>query len=408
MATPTNAAPSLLLSPRTNLDRLLALKFTHLDEAERASAAPTLLSADAENKLYHKKLYLALDLDETLVYSKRMPPGATPVGTQIFVRGSPFDMVPRPGLQHFLQTAERSFVLYLYTMGDQEYTEAVLKVIDPAGRYFRGGVCTWRPSESRTLKTLNRVLCEPRMALIIDDSIDVWQQDLPNLCFTRRFVGDEDDEGLQLLSWQLATAHKAFFEGAPSDGFSYSSAAQGSPRAARSMRDVLSDQRGSVLAGCRIALTGIVADLNEEKLESGDVPLGTLLQLYGGSIVLDVKDATHLVARKKDGWRTSAKIKKGLQRIAEAGGSEAAGSSSTAPFHAVWDHWLLDTLASWQRQSESNYAILEDDDEEEEQLAMGAQAAVAAADGDQGGGGGAGGGEDVDEPARKRMRAAEE
>ena len=60
-----------------------------------------------------------------------------------------------------------------------------------------------------------------------------------------------------------------------------------------------------------------------------------------------------------------------------------------------------------QRQSESNYAILEDDEEEEEQLAMGAQAAVAAADGDQGGGG-AGGGEDVDEPARKRMRAAEE
>ena len=31
-------------------------------------------------------------------------------------------------------------------------------------------------------------------------------------------------------------------------------------------------------------------------------------------------------------------------------------------FFAVWDHWLLDTLASWQKQAESSYAISMEDD----------------------------------------------
>ena len=31
-------------------------------------------------------------------------------------------------------------------------------------------------------------------------------------------------------------------------------------------------------------------------------------------------------------------------------------------FYAVWDHWLLDTLASWQKQSESSYAISLDEE----------------------------------------------
>ena len=31
-------------------------------------------------------------------------------------------------------------------------------------------------------------------------------------------------------------------------------------------------------------------------------------------------------------------------------------------FYAVWDHWLLDTLASWQKQSEASYAISLDEE----------------------------------------------
>ena len=33
-------------------------------------------------------------------------------------------------------------------------------------------------------------------------------------------------------------------------------------------------------------------------------------------------------------------------------------------FYAVWDHWLLDTLSSWQKQAETGYAIEIDDERE--------------------------------------------
>ena len=149
-AMPGDPCPSLLRSPRTNLRALLErggasrsrvpddLSLPPPLDAALDAAVDSLIPADAENKLFFRKLYLVLDLDETLVYSQRMEPGAKPVGTQIFVRGHPFDMVPRPGLQHFLRTAHQQYVVYLYTMGDQEYTEAVLRVIDPEGVYFQG------------------------------------------------------------------------------------------------------------------------------------------------------------------------------------------------------------------------------------------------------------------------------
>lgn len=127
-------------SPRTSLRRLLT---KHLPaeadlDAEVLSAAAQLGPADADNQLWRRRLYLVLDLDETLVYSSRLAPGAEPQGTVIHVRGQPFDMVQRPGLQHFLRMASGSYVVFLYTMGDLEYTHAVLRVIDPENRFFLG------------------------------------------------------------------------------------------------------------------------------------------------------------------------------------------------------------------------------------------------------------------------------
>ena len=142
------AEASLLRSPRTNLRAFLSKGAAsssadptfNLGALEGAidAASSALIDGDAEAKLRRKKLYLVLDLDETLVYSQRMAPGAKPKGTQISVRGSPFDCVTRPGLSHFLKQAHQNFVVFLYTMGDQEYTEAVLKVIDPESKYFKG------------------------------------------------------------------------------------------------------------------------------------------------------------------------------------------------------------------------------------------------------------------------------
>lgn len=173
-----------------------------------------------------------------------------------------------------------------------------------------GGVCCWRPSESRQSKTLSRTLSDRRMTLVVDDSIDVWAEDLPNLCLTRRFVGDQLDDGLQQLSWQLGLAHRTFYSEPPSEGFSYESSMAHAPP---SVPGVLSDTRGQLLAGCTIALTGVVTDQREDHAEFQ--PLCVLIRLYGGEYTLNVDAATHLVARRKDGWQRSPKINRALNRL---------------------------------------------------------------------------------------------
>ena len=113
----------------------------HLHERCRLHPRPT----DSDHAPAFPKV---LDLDETLVYSKRLEPGTAPLGTQIFVRGSPFDMVLRPGLREFLTRAAASYIICMYTMGDADYAQAVLRVIDPECLFFRGDsrpYCSCRP-----------------------------------------------------------------------------------------------------------------------------------------------------------------------------------------------------------------------------------------------------------------------
>jgi len=336
-----------LRSPRTNLQRLLkdALGESSHDTALLSEHIELLQQADAENKLRHGKLYLVLDLDETLVYSQRLQPGASPKGTQISVRGSPFDVVTRPGLRHFLQTVSQKFILYLYTMGDEEYTRAAMEVIDPGLKLFTGGICCWRQGESRTHKALERVVCDKSMALIVDDSPDVWSRDLANLCLVRRFVGDAADDGLQQLCSKLLDIHRLYYDSLDSlggDAASFSLDASSPPPP--DIRNVLGGMRGDALRGCSIALTGVVAEQTQETL--AQQPLAILVRLLGGTVTTGLDEATHLVARQKDGWKQSQKIRRAAQR------SQVDGS-----FSLVWDHWLLDTLCTWERQPEAVYAV---------------------------------------------------
>ena len=150
------------------------------------------------------------------------------------------------------------------------------------------------------------MVCDKRMALIVDDTIDVWQDDLANLFLIRRFVGDASDDGLQRLSWQLQHVHQAYF--ARVGKFSLDDAVYEPP----DVREVLQSIRGSLLQGCHLALTGVVPDQSEDTLDQQ--PLCVLLKLYGAQLTLDITEATHLVARKKDGWTKSTKIRRALQR----------------------------------------------------------------------------------------------
>lgn len=143
--------------------------------------------------------------------------------------------------------------------------------------------------------------CDKNMSVIIDDTIDVWRDSLPNLLLTRRFVGDPMDDGLQLLCLKLMELHAGYYAALRPDG---------GPTLTTS--EVLNDLRGNLLEGCVIAFTGLVADQSEEVL--ANQPLCALVRLYGAEVTLDVDDATHLVARKKEGWKSATKIRRALQR----------------------------------------------------------------------------------------------
>ena len=204
-----------------------------------------------------------------------------------------------------------------------------ITIFSPLFLFVTGGVCCWRPSESRTVKNLARSLCDRRMTLIVDDTVDVWANDLANLCVTRRFVGDQLDDGLMLLSYQLSTAHRNFYKEAPEEGYSFN-APKNSPRYPPSAFTTLADARGQLLVGCTICLTGVVNNLSaEDSLD--DVPLAILIKLYGGELTTSIDAATHLVAKRKDGWQSSPKIRKGLKRLQV----RTRGSQNTTPPHTT-------------------------------------------------------------------------
>ena len=143
--------------------------------------------------------------------------------------------------------------------------------------------------------------CDKNMSVIIDDTIDVWRDSLPNLLLTRRFVGDPMDDGLQLLCHWLVQLHAGYYAALRPDG-----------TPTLTTPEVLTDLRGNLLEGCVIAFTGLVADQSQEVL--ANQPLCALVRLYGAQVTLDVDDATHLVARKKEGWKSATKIRRALQR----------------------------------------------------------------------------------------------
>lgn len=127
--------------------------------------------------LASRKLRLILDLDETLIHTRPLPPSAgtpdaapTPSTTTTSTTtptksnkdeskegttetpmtlpetatiqlpdGTRHLLAVRPHLAEFLARTSREFELQLYTSGVRCYVDAVLRVIDPAGTYFGRG-----------------------------------------------------------------------------------------------------------------------------------------------------------------------------------------------------------------------------------------------------------------------------
>ncbi|VVB12503.1 unnamed protein product [Arabis nemorensis] len=98
-----------------------------------------------------------------------------------FNRGysSEFLIKLRPFVCEFLKEANKMFSMYVYTMGDRDYANTVLKLIDPEKVYFGRRVITRK--ESPYIKTLDLVLVHECGVVIVDDSSHVWPDHKRNL-----------------------------------------------------------------------------------------------------------------------------------------------------------------------------------------------------------------------------------
>ncbi|CAH2070004.1 unnamed protein product [Thlaspi arvense] len=142
--------------------------------------------------LNDKKLHLVLDLDHTLLHtvmvSKLSEEEKYLIG-EVDSRedlwrfnsghSSEFLIKLRPFLREFLEEANKMFGMYVYTMGDRDYAETVLKLIDPEKVYFGERVIT--REDSPYMKTLDLVLVDECGVVIVDDTPQVWPDHKNNL-----------------------------------------------------------------------------------------------------------------------------------------------------------------------------------------------------------------------------------
>ncbi len=190
-----------------------SLTFTHglqlqlsKEEAERVQNNKIL------SLRQQKKLALVLDLDHTLLHATPSPGNAKP-SPSVLVNGVyhlPIEEVIshnplldmnqaiennkskiiikhhiiklRPHVEDFLAKANDMAQLSIYTAGTRKYAEAVVKILDPSGKYFGGRIVSRSdilPNEKGGIeKSLENIfLNDASMAIIIDDTENVWKGD---------------------------------------------------------------------------------------------------------------------------------------------------------------------------------------------------------------------------------------
>ncbi|KAL8497675.1 hypothetical protein ACS0TY_021128 [Phlomoides rotata] len=157
---------------------------------------------DLQKLLRHKKLYLVLDLDHTLLNSARLSDITVEEGylngrsdalpdtlkTSLF-RLNWMQMMTklRPFVHTFLKEASNLFEMYIYTMGERPYALEMAKLLDPGDIYFNSKIIAQGDSTQRHQKGLDVVLGQESAVLILDDTEVVWAKHKENLILMERY-----------------------------------------------------------------------------------------------------------------------------------------------------------------------------------------------------------------------------
>ncbi|KEH38217.1 carboxy-terminal domain phosphatase-like protein [Medicago truncatula] len=232
---------------------------------------------DVKNLLNRRKLCLVLDLDHTLLNTTslhRLSPEEMHLKTHTdsledISKGSLFMLAHmqvmtklRPFVRTFLKQASEMFEMYIYTMGDRQYSLEMARLLDPQEEYFKDKVISREDGTQKNVKDLDLVLGTENSILILDDKEEVWPKYRDNLILMERyhfFNSSCQDFGLQRKSLVALHIDENETDGALAKilevlrqiNYKFFDELQGD-LVDRDVRQVLSSFQGEVLRGCVI------------------------------------------------------------------------------------------------------------------------------------------------------------
>ncbi|XP_044472578.1 RNA polymerase II C-terminal domain phosphatase-like 4 isoform X2 [Mangifera indica] len=241
-----------------------------------------LRNADVKNLLRHRRLYLVLDLDHTLLNSillAHLTPDEDYLKSQAdslqdVSKGSLFMLTfmhmmtkLRPFVRTFLKEASQMFEMYIYTMGDRPYALEMAKLLDPTGEYFSAKVISRDDGTQRHQKGLDVVLGQESAVLILDDTENAWVKHKDNLILMERYHffasscyqfgynckslsqlksdESEPDGALAAVLKVLKRVHNIFFD------------EPGDDAAGKDVRQALKTVRKQILKDCKIVFSRV-------------------------------------------------------------------------------------------------------------------------------------------------------
>ncbi|CAA0224783.1 unnamed protein product [Arabidopsis thaliana] len=176
---------------RSTVDRDYGRAFDYLVHGLQLSHKAVAVTKSLTTQLAclnERKLHLVLDLDHTLLHSimisrlsegEKYLLGESDFREDLWTLDREMLIKLRPFVHEFLKEANEIFSMYVYTMGNRDYAQAVLEWIDPKKVYFGDRVIT--RDESGFSKTLDLVLADECGVVIVDDTRHVWPDHERNL-----------------------------------------------------------------------------------------------------------------------------------------------------------------------------------------------------------------------------------
>ncbi|CAM6087114.1 unnamed protein product [Calypogeia fissa] len=275
----------------------VSLRYIHEGLEVSETEAARMRRDELKHVMHKQKLYLVLDLDHTMLNSARfievLPEeeahlaacystgGVLGEGDPGYINGlhrlNHLQMWTklRPFAHEFIEAASKICEMYVYTMGERAYAVAMVRLLDPTGRFFGDRIISQGDSTRSTMKDLDVVLGAESAVVILDDTEGVWPKHRANLVLMERYHffrsscrqfgvrglsltekgrDESEKEGALAMALQrLRRVHDAVFSAAnPIErGISKKTTEN------VDIRNVIQSLKGKVLNGCQVVFSRI-------------------------------------------------------------------------------------------------------------------------------------------------------